>query len=75
MSDIQEHVLENVDEDKSLFEKELRKSFNWLDYEDLIILYDWAKEQYNEKYFNLINGMFLGFGYIVSNSHILVSSE
>jgi hypothetical protein len=70
MLEMQKLVLENVHEDKSLFEKELRKSFNWLEYDDLIILYNWAMEEYSDKYFNLINCIFLGFGFLASNNYI-----
>ena len=68
MLELQKLVLENVYENKSLFEKELRKSFKWLGNEDLTNLYNWAIMKYNDRYFNLINCVFLGFGFFISNS-------
>ena len=61
--ELQMMVLENVSESQSLFEKELRKSFNWLGKDELQRLYNWAKEKFNEKYSKLIDCVYAGFGF------------
>lgn len=68
MLELQKFVLENVYENKSLFEKELRKSFKWLGYDDLKNLYYWAKDKFNEQYYNLIDFVYLGFDFRNSNN-------
>ena len=59
MLELQKLVLENVCENKYLFEKELRKSFNLLEYDDLSRLYYWAIEEFKERYYSLINCVYM----------------
>jgi hypothetical protein len=68
MLELQKLVLENVYENKSFFVKELQKSFQWLDHEDLNILYRWAIEKFSEQYRKIIDCMFLGFDLQNSNN-------
>jgi hypothetical protein len=63
MLELQKLVLENVYENKLLFEKELRKSFQWLGYEELLHLYYWATGKFNEQYCNIIDCVFKGFDF------------
>jgi hypothetical protein len=63
MLELQKLVLENVYENKVLFEKELRKSFKWLENEDLHILYNWAIGKFNEHYCKIIDCVFAGFDF------------
>jgi hypothetical protein len=63
MLELQKLVLENVYENKVLFEKELRKSFKWLENEDLHKLYKWAIGRFNEGYFKIIDCVFAGFDF------------
>jgi len=63
MLELQKLVLENVFENSNLFEKELRKSFKWLDKEDLCNLYYWSIGKFNERYHNLINCVYSGFDF------------
>jgi hypothetical protein len=67
MLELQKLVLENVYENKLLFEKELRKSFKWLESEDLLILYKWAIGKFNEHYCKIINSVYSGFDFQGSN--------
>jgi hypothetical protein len=67
MLELQKLVLENVYEDKSLFAKELRKSFQWLDHEELYILYKWAVGKFNDGYQKIIDCVYLGFDFQNSN--------
>ena len=60
MLELQMVVLENVSENKVLFEKELRKSFIWLDQDELQRLYFWALEKFNASYRSLIKYVFSG---------------
>jgi hypothetical protein len=66
--ELQKMVLENVCENKSLFEKELRKSFKWLDYNDLQELYKWAIGQFNSQYDRIIECVYLSFGFQHTNN-------
>lgn len=61
--ELQKLVLVNVYENKSLFEKELRKSFKWLGYEDLQKLYKWATITFNEQYCKIVECVFMSFGF------------
>ena len=61
MLELQKMVLESVHDNKTLFEKELRKSFNFLGYEDLQNLYNWAIEKFYCQYERTINYAFEGF--------------
>jgi hypothetical protein len=63
MLELQKLVLENVYENKSLFEKELRKSFQWLGYDELLNLYNWATGKFNEQCCNIIECVFMGLGF------------
>lgn len=60
MLELEKLVLENVSEDQSLFEKELRKSFKFLTEEDLTNLYVWSIEKFNNRYQSLIKFVFSG---------------
>lgn len=62
MLELQKLVLENVSENKALFEKELRKSFKWLEYEDLQKLYKWAIGKFNDQYGKIIECVYLSSG-------------
>ena len=63
MLELQEFVLENVYENKALFTKELEKSFQWLEHDDLSILYNWAIGKFNERYRNIIDYVYSGFDF------------
>ena len=63
MLELQELVLENVSENNVLFEKELRKSFQWLGHEDLYILYNWAIGKFNKQCHHIINMVYSGFDF------------
>ena len=67
MLELQKLVLENVFENKSLFAKELQKSFQWLEHDDLYVLYNWVIGKFNERYQNIINDVYLGFNFQDSN--------
>jgi hypothetical protein len=61
--ELQKMVLENVYENKALFEKELIKSFKWLGYEDLQKLYQWAVGKFNGQYRKIVECVFMSFGF------------
>lgn len=63
MLDLQKLVLENVKENKLLFSKELRKSFQWLGHDDLLSLYNWAIRNFNEQYRNIIICVYQDFNF------------
>jgi hypothetical protein len=63
MLDLQKLVLENVYENGVLFEKELRKSLKWLVKADLLKLYNWAIEKFDEECCNIINCVFSDFDF------------
>jgi hypothetical protein len=63
MLELQKLVLEKVYENKSVFAKELQKSFLWLDNEDLFVLYYWAIGKFNNGYRNIINCVYLDFDF------------
>jgi hypothetical protein len=67
MLELQKLVLENVCGNKKIFEKELRKSFKWLENEDLINLYKWAVSNFNDQYCKIIDCVFAGFDFHDSN--------
>ena len=46
MLDHQKIILENISDDKQLFQKELEKSIKWLSPEDQQKLYLWLKTKY-----------------------------
>jgi len=69
MLELQEFVLEKVCENKLLFVKELQKSFQWLDQDDLIKLYKWSIQTFNDRYRNIIDCVYAGFD--LQNSLIL----
>lgn len=69
MLELQKLVLEKVYENKFLFVKELKKSFLWLDHEDLHILYNWAIGKFNDRYRNIINCVYLGFDFQKSTNN------
>ena len=46
MLDHQKVVLEQVTEDRNLFQKELKKSIGWLAPEDVKKLYHWLRENF-----------------------------
>jgi hypothetical protein len=61
MLELQKLVLENVYENKSMFAKELQKSFQWLDRDDLNLLYIWAIGKFNKGYKKIIDCVYSGF--------------
>ena len=63
MLELQKLVLENVYENKSIFAKELQKSFQWLGYEDLYSLYNWAIGKFNEQYRKIIDCVYSAFDF------------
>jgi hypothetical protein len=63
MLELQELVLENVYENKLLFTKELRKSFQWLEHDDLYVLYNWLIGKFNEQCENIINCIYSDFDF------------
>jgi hypothetical protein len=76
MLELQKLVLENVCENRLLFEKELRKSFQWLGYDDLFNLYKWAVGKFNEQCRNIIDCVFVGFDFHNANpSGIIVYGQ
>jgi hypothetical protein len=58
MLELQQFVLDKVNEDQYLFEKELRKSLLWLTKEELIKLYGWVIDKFNDKYEYVIHEVF-----------------
>jgi len=67
MLELQKLVLENVYEDVSMFAKELRKSFQWLNHDELFTLYKWAIGKFNNRYQKIIDCAYLGFDFQNSN--------
>jgi hypothetical protein len=63
MLELQKLVLRNVWENHLLFEKELRKSFQWLDTDDLNNLYTWAIQKFNKQCRNIIDFVYSGFDF------------
>ena len=63
MLELQKLVLESVVEDKQLFAKELQKSFQWLDYDDLYKLYFWSVGRFYGQCRTIIDCMFRGFDF------------
>ncbi len=47
---LQKKVLQNLDFDRVLFKKELRKSLTWLDEEEIEELVEWLKSNYWNAY-------------------------
>ncbi len=58
MLELQQLVLLNVFEDTYLFEKEIRKSLNWLNGNELSKLYQWLLENFNYKYIQIADNVF-----------------
>jgi len=54
MLEHQMHVLENVQEDDTLFRKELRKSKRWLQLDELVKLKKWSLEKFSIKHNEMI---------------------
>jgi hypothetical protein len=67
--ELQKMVLENVFENKTLFEKELRKSFKWLGYEDLQKLYQWAIGKFHGQCGRIVECVYLSYGFQNSNKN------
>jgi hypothetical protein len=65
--ELQKLVLENVAENKALFEKELRKSFKWLGFDELQNLYLWAIGTFNEQYGRIIECVYVSYGISFEN--------
>jgi hypothetical protein len=63
MLELQKLVLENLYQNKVFFEKELRKSFQWLGYEDLNRLYNWSIRKFNEQCKGIIDRVYTGFDF------------
>jgi len=64
MLELEKLVLENVCDNKVFFEKELRKSFSLLEYDDLSRLYHWALEEFKgNRYYNIVKCVFLEFDF------------
>ena len=63
MLELQKLVLENVYENEVLFEKELRKSFKWLEKDDLQKLYKWAIGKFSKGYHNIIDCVYSSFDF------------
>lgn len=61
MLELQKLVLENVYESKPLFTKELQKSFQWLNHDELINLQKWVIGRFYDQYSNIINCLFVNF--------------
>ncbi|MDC0584595.1 hypothetical protein OAO55_02570 [Bacteroidales bacterium] len=58
MLTLQKHVLENVRHDPELFRKELQKSINWLDTDDIINLKNWTLDKFENQHLNIIKEVF-----------------
>lgn len=61
MLELQQLVLENVAENEELFTKELLKSFQWLDYDDLVKLYVWSVKKFRGPCRKIIDCLFWDF--------------
>jgi len=55
MLDYQKEVLEKVSFDQELFNKELEKSYQWLDSSDLSELLSWVSDNFKQKPFVMLN--------------------
>ncbi|MEA3480147.1 MAG: hypothetical protein U9R60_18330 [Bacteroidota bacterium] len=51
-------ILQKVSFDKSLFQKELKKSIKWLRKEEILTLYAWCMLTFGETYGELIRDVF-----------------
>ena len=65
MLELQKFVLDKVSDNSSLFEIEVRKSFKWLDHEELDLLYKWAIVKFDKRYCNLIDCVYEGYNFHV----------
>ena len=61
MLELQKFVLERVYENRFLFAKELKKSFQWLDDQDLVKLYSWSIGKFSERYKSIIDCVYSDF--------------
>lgn len=55
-------ILQKVSFSKELFSRELRKSFKWLQKDELITLYAWCLLTFNESYQDIIREVFKNLG-------------
>ena len=51
-------ILIKVSFDQKLFQKELKKSLQWLDIEDVLKLKDWVSDNFNYLYKDIITEIF-----------------
>ncbi|MBN1598748.1 MAG: hypothetical protein JW894_10670 [Bacteroidales bacterium] len=58
MLEHQKKVLEQLSYDKVLFRKEILKSFRWLKSYEIIMLHNWLKDNYGQKYPDVIQDVF-----------------
>ncbi|NOZ48361.1 MAG: hypothetical protein GXO79_16540 [Chlorobi bacterium] len=58
MLEHQKLVLKGVDNNRQLFKKELSKSLNWLNSDELDKLKSWVLENYFNRYNEIINDVF-----------------
>ena len=58
MFELQKMVLNQVSEDKNLFQRELKKSFLWLQSSEIFQLHWWADENYESLYNTIISEVF-----------------
>lgn len=55
MLEFQMLMLENINDDRNKFRKELKKSRKWLDFHDLIILKGWLLKKFSQQHYDLIH--------------------
>ncbi|HPK05703.1 MAG TPA: hypothetical protein PK908_07405 [Bacteroidales bacterium] len=55
-------ILQKVSFSKELFSRELRKSFKWLQKDELVMLYAWCLLTFNESYQDIIREVFKNLG-------------
>jgi len=58
MLDYVKTILIKVSFDQSLFKKELEKSLQWLEADEILKLKDWVIEKFNHMYKDIIIGVF-----------------
>ena len=68
MLELQKLVLLQVSEDKSLFKKELKKSFGWLGSSEIFQLHRWVKENYGNTHHEAISEVFRNLNYSFVNN-------
>lgn len=59
MLELQKKVLKNVAENKATFAKELRKSLNWLNDQEIKELKTWLYENFQETHSEILQEVFL----------------